>query len=100
MAVLAKLTPVALLPFVIRRAGWRNAALIAAVVLADCAPFLDAEGKIFEGLMKFAREWQFDAGPYALAEWLIGHSSQDPAMAARAGCGLSMGCQERREARI
>ncbi len=88
LAVLAKLTPIVLLPFIVKRTGWRNAALIAAVLLAGYAPFISAGSNIFTGLLTFAREWQFNAGPYALAEWLIGQFNQDPALAARAACGL------------
>lgn len=88
LAVLAKLTPIVLLPFVVKRTGWRNATLIAAVLLAGYAPFASAGSGMFTGLLTFAREWQFNAGPYALAEWLIGHINHDPAMAARAVCGL------------
>jgi alpha-1,6-mannosyltransferase len=88
LAVLAKLAPVVLLPFVVKRAGWRNAGLIAAVAAGGYAPFAGAGANVFTGLLTFAREWQFNAGPYALAEWLIGHFSQDPATAARAVCGL------------
>ncbi len=88
LAVLAKLTPVVLLPFVVKRTGWRNAALIATVLLAGYAPFISAGSNVFAGLLTFAREWQFNAGPYALTEWLIGHFYHDPGMAARAVCGL------------
>lgn len=88
LAVLAKLTPVVLLPFIVRRTGWRNSALIAVTVSAGYAPFFSAGSDMFTGLLTFAREWQFNAGPYALAEWMIEHFSRDPAMAARVVCGL------------
>ncbi len=88
LAALAKLTPIVLLPFIVKRTGWRNAALIAAVLLAGYAPFAGAGSGLFTGLLTFAREWQFNAGPYALATVGIGYLNQDPAMAARTVCGL------------
>jgi len=88
LAVLAKLTPIVLLPFIVKRTGWRNAALIPAIAIAGYAPFFSAGSNMFTGLLTFAREWQFNAGPYALAEWMIGHFNRDPAIAARAVCGL------------
>ncbi|MGH9768153.1 MAG: glycosyltransferase 87 family protein [Blastocatellia bacterium] len=88
LAVLAKLTPVVLLPFIVKRTGWRGAASIALVAAGGYAPFASAGSGIFTGLLTFAREWQFNAGPYALTEWLIGHFNQDPATAARVVCSL------------
>jgi len=88
LAVLAKLTPIVLLPFIVKRTGWRNAALIPAVLLAGYAPFASPGSDIFTGLLTFAREWQFNAGPYALAAVVMGFFNRDPATAARAVCGL------------
>src|SRR5262249_12277195 len=51
LAVLAKLAPVVLLPFVVKRAGWRNAGLIAAVAAGGYAPFVGAGANVFTGLL-------------------------------------------------
>ncbi|HZS09223.1 MAG TPA: glycosyltransferase 87 family protein [Blastocatellia bacterium] len=88
LAILAKLSPVVLLPFVMKRAGWRYALLTGALVIAGYLPFIGAGGAMFAGFRQFAREWQFNAGPYALIEWCAGFLSGDPAAAARAMGGL------------
>lgn len=72
LAILAKLSPVVLLPFVARRVGWRNTALAIALVGAAYLPFLDAGGATFDGFLTFARGWQFNAGVYSLVKWAGG----------------------------
>ncbi len=88
LAVLAKLSPLVLLPFIVRRTGWRGAALMFAVLLAGYLPFLDAGGAVFTGFLTFAQEWTFNAGPYALFRWLAALLSSDPFFVARAMSGL------------
>jgi hypothetical protein len=70
LAILAKLSPLVLLPFVVKRMGWRWSLATAAVVLAGFAPFLNAGATLFAGLSAFAEDWQFNAGVYALLQWL------------------------------
>ncbi len=84
LAMLAKLSPLVLLPFVVRRVGWRNAALVGAVFFAGYVPFLDAGRDLFGGLFAFASEWQFNAGTFALLRWSAGAFSDHPALIARA----------------
>ena len=38
---------------------------------------------MFDGFLTFAREWQFNAGPYGLFQWLAGPFADDPASVAR-----------------
>lgn len=71
LAILAKLTPAFLLPFVVRRVGWRKSLLIGLVVFSGYLPFLDAGQNLFSGFLKFAREWQFNAGLFAFVRWLF-----------------------------
>lgn len=88
LAVLAKLSPVILLPFVVRRVGWWRSLIIVAVVLVGYLPFLGAGQNLFSGFLKFAREWQFNAGVFALIRWISGAFFEDPASVARAVCVL------------
>ena len=88
LAILAKLSPVVLLPLVMKRIGWRYAILTGAIVVAGYLPFISAGTAMFDGFRQFAREWQFNAGPFALVQWLAGLFVTDPAVLARAVCGL------------
>ena len=90
LAILAKLSPLILLPFVVRRVGWLRTLLLAAVVFVGYAPFLSAGGNLFAGFLKFAREWQFNAGVFALIRWISAFVSGDPAHLARQICAVSV----------
>ncbi len=90
LAILIKISPLVLLPLLVRRIGWRNAALAGAVVLGGYTPFLGAGRAVFGGFLTFARGWQFNAGPFALFQWLAGLFSADPASVARAIAGLTL----------
>ncbi len=70
LAILAKLSPIFLLPFVIRRIGWWRSLLLSAVVFLGYLPFLDAGQNLFSGFLKFAREWQFNAGLFTFIRWI------------------------------
>ncbi len=86
LAILAKLSPVILLPFVVRRVGWWRSLIIAVVVLAGYLPFLSAGQNLFAGFFTFAREWQFNAGVFALVRWGLESFSDDPASLTRPIC--------------
>ncbi|MEE8201453.1 MAG: glycosyltransferase 87 family protein [Candidatus Acidoferrales bacterium] len=90
LAILAKLTPLVLLPFIVRRIGWRNSALVSAVLVAGYVPFFGAGRALFDGALTFARDWQFNAGPFALFQWLSSSFSTDPNSAARVISGLGV----------
>lgn len=83
LAILAKLSPIILVPFVVRRIGWLRTLLLAVIVFVGYAPFLSAGQNLFAGFLKFAQEWQFNAGAFALIRWLSEFVSDDPAHLAR-----------------
>jgi hypothetical protein len=88
LAILAKLSPLFLLPFVARRVGWFRTGLVGSVVLLGYWPFLDAGQLLFAGFLKFAREWQFNAGLFALMRWVFEQFFADGADLARYLCLL------------
>ena len=90
LAILSKLSPLVLLPFVVRRIGWRYSALAGGIVLAGYAPFLGPTAGIWAGLLTFSRAWQFNAGPFALIQWIAGLWGLQSALAGRAVCGLAL----------
>ncbi len=45
---------------------------------------------MFEGSLTFARQWQFNAGPFALFQWLANPFSSDPNTVARSISGLAI----------
>jgi hypothetical protein len=83
VAVLAKLIPIVLLPFVARRIGWRKTVLAMLIILLAYGPFLGAGRLLFAGASSYARIWQFNAGPFALAQWLASGFRCDPSRDAR-----------------
>lgn len=88
MAILAKLSPIFLLPFVVRRVGWLKSLLVGAVVFIGYLPFLSAGQNLFAGFLKFAREWQFNPGAFGLIRWFAGYFSADAADSARKICAF------------
>ena len=70
-AILIKLVPILLLPFLFKRVKWYGVALAIAIVIAGYLPFADAGMKLFTGLSTFSEEWQFNAGPFQLVDYLI-----------------------------
>ena len=90
LAILSKIAPLVLLPFVVRRIGWRKLTLALAVVATGYIPFVGAGGSVFDGSLTFARQWQFNAGPLALFQWLAGSFSSDPNTVARSISGLAI----------
>ena len=83
LAILAKLSPLILVPFVVRRIGWLRTLLLVAVVFAGYLPFLSAGQNLFAGFLKFAQEWQFNAGAFALIRWICEFVADDSAHLAR-----------------
>ncbi len=67
-AVLVKLVPIILLPFVLTRMKTRGIAVFALVLVAGCVPFLDANVS-FAGLSAYSREWVFNPGIFELCRW-------------------------------
>jgi hypothetical protein len=90
LAVLAKLSPVVLLPFVVRRVGLAATAVGGAVAALGILPFVDAGPLLLEGLRRFASSWQFNAGPYRLLSSLASIVTGDPGVWARGLTGLAI----------
>lgn len=69
-SVMAKLVPIVLLPLVLVRIGWRRAS----IVLVPCFVILAAiaAASTLSGVSAFGREWEFNAGVYALLRFWIG----------------------------
>lgn len=88
LAILAKLSPVFLLPFVVRRIGWLRSLLIGIVLFLGYLPFLDAGQNLFSGFLKFAREWQFNAGLFAMIRWFFELFAANGGDIARNVCGI------------
>lgn len=93
LAVLAKLSPLVLLPFFWRRAGWRATVVVFGVVGLGYAPFAGAGPGLVAGLLTFGKFWQFNAGPYELFRRMGSfvlplHSPVTPEVAAKTVCGL------------
>lgn len=86
LAILAKLSPILLIPFVVRRVGWQRSLLVAGVIFVGYLPFLDAGSNLFAGFLKFAREWQFNAGPFSVVRWFAALATNDSANLARQVC--------------
>ncbi|MGK7345493.1 MAG: glycosyltransferase 87 family protein [Candidatus Nitrospinota bacterium M3_3B_026] len=89
-AVAAKLYPLAIAPFFIRRLGWRF--LIAPVVtLLAYAPFLSVgPSKIFAGLMEYADRWMFNPGLFDVARRVFSIFSENGLEMAKAALGLAV----------
>jgi hypothetical protein len=83
LAIVAKVLPVILLPFLARRVdAWRTA-LGGATALVCCVPYLGAGTHLFDGLRVFSATWQFNAGPFQLLTWAIGIFTAQPQLLAR-----------------
>jgi len=88
LSVLMKLSPLVLLPFLLRRLGWRKTGLGIAVIALGYLPFLNSGEAAFAGLRTFAHRWQFNAGIFDLVQWLVGHLSADPSRLAKMICAI------------
>jgi alpha-1,6-mannosyltransferase len=88
LAILAKLTPIVLLPLVARRIGWKPTAVALAIVAAGYAPFAISGGHLFDGLRTYATVWRFNGGPFEVVRWALGHDPARSDALARAVCTL------------
>lgn len=83
-SVLTKITPVLLLPFLIRRIGWRRTALGIGVICAAYLPYLDSKLSAFVGLFTFGNEWQFNSAFFSLFNRVFAPFHMNAAMMSRA----------------
>jgi alpha-1,6-mannosyltransferase len=86
-ACLAKLSPIVLLPFAVKRIGWRNSFTAILLIVAGYVPFLGGGTAIFSGLSRFAREWQFNSAFFLAIRALARPFIHDPSFTAR-GAGV------------
>lgn len=92
LAVLAKLIPIVLFPFVARRIGWRNSLLALLLILLGYLPFLGAGRALFAGALSYARFWQFNSGPFVLVQWMASAFRPDPSRDARLFMLFAVAC--------
>jgi alpha-1,6-mannosyltransferase len=83
LAVLAKLSPLVLLPLVAERVGLPRLLMSAAIVIGGYAPFAGAGAGLFAGLRTFAGEWEFNAGPFRVVRAAAAPFVHDPDASAR-----------------
>ncbi|MBK8978501.1 MAG: DUF2029 domain-containing protein [Planctomycetes bacterium] len=76
VATAGKYLPAVLLPFVVRRHGWRSLVAFALVTAALWAPFvpLDRPLRVLEPLRLYAAHWRSNESAFAVLEWLAGHA--------------------------
>lgn len=91
VAVLAKPSPLVLLPLVARRVGARGLLLMLGIGVAAYAPFVAAGPGLVAGLRAFAGGWEFNAGPFALVRALLGPLVADADAGARLSCAALAG---------
>ncbi len=82
-AVLAKVGPLVLLPFLLRRLGFTRSVLASLVVAAGLVAQHLAAGGGAGGLGAFAGSWEFNAGLFALAKATATPFFDEPALVAR-----------------
>ncbi len=88
LAIAAKVFPVVLLPFLARRVGAWRTVLACVIALACCVPYAGAGKHLFDGLLTFSAQWQFNAGPFRLLAWMIGIFASQPQLFARIACAV------------
>lgn len=71
LAALAKFAPIAALPPLVARYGWRFAAAVAVTLGALYLPYLGAGKMLFAGLGTFAEHWRFQEGAFGVLELLF-----------------------------
>lgn len=89
-AVLVKLGPIVLIPFLARRVGWRRILLLPIVIGAAYMPFMHAGWAVFSGLTKFAHEWDFNSAFFLVLRSLARPFFRDPAFVARVIGGFAI----------
>ncbi len=68
-----KLYPFLLLPFLLRRVGWRFIGLVSVVSLVLSVPYLrmDTVSNVLTSLNLYVSNFEFNAGPYYLLKWAM-----------------------------
>lgn len=71
LATLAKFAPVAALPPLWRRYGWRSVVAFGVTMALFYLPYVGAGDMLWAGLGTFAEHWRFQEGAFAVLEWVI-----------------------------
>lgn len=66
LATLAKVYPIAVAAVLLRRLGLRGVAVFLATVAAFHAPYLSIGTHVFDGLLMFAGDWEFNSGLFTV----------------------------------
>ena len=66
-----KFAPLAAVPALLRRYGVGAAAPAVTIPAVLYLPYADAGARVFEGLRTYADIWEFNAGLYAVVEWIL-----------------------------
>lgn len=87
LATLTKFAPVAALPALTRRHGWRSLLAFAVTVAVLYAPYASARDLLFTGLRTYGEHWWFMKGAFSLLEAVAG----DPERARKLAGALVLG---------
>lgn len=90
LAIAAKLVPVVLLPFLVRRAGRWRTAMGCVVALVCWLPYFGAGTRVFDSLVAFSEGWQFNGGIFRLLVSVLATFNSRPQLPARIICGLTI----------
>ncbi|MEW6731772.1 MAG: hypothetical protein AB1489_10625 [Acidobacteriota bacterium] len=90
LGILAKLSPLVLLPFVWRRMSWRDRAICAAIVSIGFLPFISVGKDFVKGFSTYSQEWIFNPGVFELFRWIAVKLAPtiNPALPARVLCAF------------
>ncbi len=94
MAVLAKVTPILLLPFFLKRVRPSHWWPLAMTLAVGYLPFVASLETMVRSLSAFAREWVFNPGPWLFVHWaaenILGRDGRTAASLTTAG--VTLGC--------
>lgn len=83
LAIMAKLTPLLLVPLFARQLGRKALIALAAVVAASAAPFIMLAGGGLRTFRIFATTWDFNSAVFTVLRHILGPFTSHPAQAAR-----------------
>lgn len=91
VAVLTKLSPLILIPFIFARLPLRLRIALAAILAVSLAPMVQAWIGGASGLRAFAGGWEFNGGVYALLLGIMGGAGETAELIARLICAALLG---------
>jgi alpha-1,6-mannosyltransferase len=90
LAIAAKIIPIVLLPFLLRRAGKWRTVLACMVALVWWLPYFGAGTRAFDSLLAFSEGWQFNGGIFQLLASVLAVFTSRPQLPARMICGAAI----------